>query len=198
MPPPVRARLEALGAEVVIIRDITGKTAGMFWRFLVADDENVDAWIVRDTDSRLNARERAAVDEWLTSGKAVHTMRDHPNHKRPINAGMFGGRAGALRGRKMGQLVRAWSDKGHYGGDLRFLNRVVWPLVKHDQLGHDAYFCTEFLNSKSFPTQRPANFQHVGQVFDADDRPRMDDIDRFMRKRPAPAACRRRPNYKFG
>ena len=119
---------------------------------------------VRDSDSRLNAREKAAVDEWLASGASIHVMRDHPNHKRPINAGMFGGRRDALRGKSMAGLVRAWRDKKAYGGDLRFLNRVVWPLVKRDQLGHDAYFCTEFLNSKSFPTKRPANFQHVGQL----------------------------------
>jgi hypothetical protein len=29
----------------------------MFWRFLVADDPTVDRYIVRDSDSRLNARE---------------------------------------------------------------------------------------------------------------------------------------------
>jgi hypothetical protein len=179
-------------------RAMVGKIAGMFWRFLVADDPEVDAWVVRDSDSRLNAREKAAVDEWLASGASIHVMRDHPNHKRPINAGMFGGRRDALKGKSMAGLVRAWRDKKAYGGDLRFLNRVVWPLVKRDQLGHDAYFCTEFLNSKSFPTKRPANFQHVGQVFDADDAPRMDDIDRFMRKRPAPRQCRREASFKFG
>ena len=66
------------------------------------------------------------------------------------------------------------------------------------QLGHDAYFCTEFLNSKRFPPKRPANFQHVGQVFSAANEPRMDDINRFMLKRHAPPACRRRPENLFG
>ncbi|KAK7249989.1 hypothetical protein SO694_000056108 [Aureococcus anophagefferens] len=36
------------------------------------------------------------------------------------------------------------------------------------------------------------------EVFDADDAPRMDDIDRFMRKRPAPRQCRREASFKFG
>ncbi|CAM9970164.1 unnamed protein product, partial [Discosporangium mesarthrocarpum] len=31
-------------------------TPGMFWRFLPADDPTVDRFIVRDVDSRLNAR----------------------------------------------------------------------------------------------------------------------------------------------
>ena len=63
----------------------------MFWRFLVAgqfkcqarleeltlidlcsvDDPEVQRYIVRDTDSRLNARERFAVEEWITSGRKV-------------------------------------------------------------------------------------------------------------------------------
>ena len=42
--------------------DIKGGIAGMFWRFLVADDPTVDRFIIRDSDSRLNARERFAVE----------------------------------------------------------------------------------------------------------------------------------------
>ena len=35
-----------------------GYASGMFWRFMVADDAKVDRYIVRDVDSRLNARDR--------------------------------------------------------------------------------------------------------------------------------------------
>ena len=44
---------------------------------------------MRDSDSRLNPRERFAVEEWIQSGKAVHTIRDHPNHERPLNGGLI-------------------------------------------------------------------------------------------------------------
>lgn len=45
-------------------------------------------FISRDTDSRLGLRESAAVDEWVKSGKMLHTMRDHPvGHTAPILAG---------------------------------------------------------------------------------------------------------------
>lgn len=30
----------------------------MFWRFLVASDPSVDRYVIRDVDSRLNARDR--------------------------------------------------------------------------------------------------------------------------------------------
>jgi hypothetical protein len=36
---------------------------GMFWRFMASDDESVDRFIIRDSDSRLNARDRFATEE---------------------------------------------------------------------------------------------------------------------------------------
>lgn len=77
----------------------------------------VDRWIVRDSDSRLNPRERFAVEEWIQSGKAVHTIRDHPNHERPLNGGLWGGTKGAVSG--MNNLIKQFSNKQSYGGDLQ-------------------------------------------------------------------------------
>ena len=59
----------------------------------VASDPAVDRYLVRDTDSRLSARERFAVEQWVQSGTALHTMRDHPKHRpMPIMGGCWGGR----------------------------------------------------------------------------------------------------------
>ena len=87
---------------------------------------------MRDTDSRLNARERFAVEEWIQSGKGVHSIRDHPNHERPLNGGLWGGTKGAVQG--MTKLVKNFSNKGKYGLDLTFLNEKVWPTIKHNQM----------------------------------------------------------------
>ena len=57
-------------------------------RFLVADDIFVDRFVVRDADSRPNAREWAAVQEWIESGYSAHIMRDHPAHDVVMNAGV--------------------------------------------------------------------------------------------------------------
>lgn len=46
------------GIEVVKI----SKQQEMFGRFLVATDPTVDRYIVRDSDSRLNTRERSAIN----------------------------------------------------------------------------------------------------------------------------------------
>ena len=42
VPPSVIQQLEANGAEIVKVGDSQGSIAGMFWRFLVADDPTVD------------------------------------------------------------------------------------------------------------------------------------------------------------
>ena len=44
----------------------------------MANDDTVDRYIIRDVDSRLNIRERFAVEEWINSDKQFHLMRDHP------------------------------------------------------------------------------------------------------------------------
>ena len=152
---------------------------------------------ITHSDSRLNAREAHAVAEWMKSGKKVHTIRDHPNHDRPLNGGLWGGVRGCIPG-GLAEEVRRFSNKQGYGGDLQFLNEVVWPRVKHDQMAHDAYTCRKYPNSKPFPTKRPDNYQHVGQVFDAAGRTRGDDIDSFTRGVVVPPACRGRPEWTYG
>lgn len=58
VPAAVVNRLKELGAEIEDVPAGMGYSAGMFWRFMVADDPTVDRYIVRDVDSRLNARDR--------------------------------------------------------------------------------------------------------------------------------------------
>ena len=65
---------------------------GMLWRFIPVLDPTVDLMVSRDLDSRLTAREQAAVEEWLTTGLAFHVMRDHPAHGASILAGLWGAR----------------------------------------------------------------------------------------------------------
>ena len=200
VPAAVRAELKSLNVELQTMGGdgMGGGIGGMFWRFLVAADAGVDRFIVRDCDSRLNPRERLAVEEWIQSGKRVHTLRDHPNHDRPLNGGMWGGVKLAVA--DMATLVRKWSNREAYMGDLDFLNQQVWPRadVKGSQLGHDAYTCTKHPNSRPFPSRRPADYQHVGQVFFGDGQPRRGDIDDWMVGVKVPPQCRREPGFEYG
>jgi hypothetical protein len=197
VPAEVVDELTALGAEVKEIPGGEGYVAGMFYRFSVAGDPSVDRFIVRDTDSRLNARDRLAVEEWAQSGAAVHVLRDHVNHCGfPMNGGMWGGVRGALP--SILADLRAWTSKDLYAADLQFLAEKVWPIAKHSLVAHDSYCCDRFEHTLPFPSKRPHNYQHVGQVFDAYGHPRMSDIDGYIRGVPIPSKCRKQADWIYG
>ena len=162
----VAEELRRLGCEV---RPMTSRGAyhGAFWRFLPAGDPKLDAMIVRDTDSRLNSREAAAVDEWLKSGKGAHVMRDHPHHLNwPILAGMWGVRGGIVP--DMPERIRQWHKWEQKLDDQYFLAHRVWPNVKDNCLQH-ATGISPF-GGRPFPMHPPCESDYVGQVFDADNR----------------------------
>lgn len=92
VPSEIIKEMKAAGAEVVEVAD--GKD--MLARFEVAQDATVDRFIIRDIDSRLNHRERFAVQMWIDSGMKIHTMRDHINHQYEYNGGMWGAVKGAV------------------------------------------------------------------------------------------------------
>lgn len=65
----------------------------------------------RDLDSKVSKRELAAVNDWLSSGKPYHVMRDNKYHGTSILGGMFGMRLdrdnrAAMRG-VFGAMVKA-------------------------------------------------------------------------------------------
>lgn len=76
--------------------------------------------------------------------------------------------------------------------------RSLWPELKKKALQHDSYCCKTYTHSLPFPSQRLPNYQHVGQVFDKDDLPRMTDIDPYLRDKPNPPKCRARADWIYG
>ena len=136
------------------------------WRFFPAAEKDVAIMICRDTDSRLNWREKAAVEEWLKSDQPFHIMRDHPLHLWPIMAGMWGVKKGVFE--DIIGMIEAYLSKVNpklitYGIDQKFLANIVYPLVQDLSLIHD-----EFFAGKPFPQPRN-NYEFVGQSFEADD-----------------------------
>lgn len=149
----------------VISVDHPGDWTSMFWRFAPAGEDDVFAMISRDCDSRLSAREKAAVDEWLVSNKDFHIMRDHPFHRYPIMGGMWGAKRGVLR--EIDQLLMNFRAENRWGVDQDFLAQVVFPIVKKQSMIHD-----EFYAKSKFPTRRK-DFEYVGEIFDQDDHPNL-------------------------
>lgn len=145
----------------VVQMDVPGNWEGMFWRFLPAGEPDVEVMISRDCDSRLGTREKSAIDEWLTSSKKFHIMRDHPHHGTQILGGMWGARGGLLND------IKGWIDeykKGDYWQvDQNFLKEIVYPKVVNDSMVHDEFFKYES-HRRRFPKNR-VNFEFVGEVF---------------------------------
>jgi hypothetical protein len=118
----------ARGAETILVTDFKGQIAGMFWRFYVADDLDVDRYIVRDIDSDFNWRERSAVDEWIRSNVSFHSMADAENHNVPIMGGMWGGSSKRRLPFSVRAKVREFQHlAASKGGDQDFLAAVIWP-----------------------------------------------------------------------
>jgi len=128
---------------------------GLFWRFEAAFSPDVEVFISRDLDSRLNPREAAAVNEWLASGKRLHTMRDHYEHIVPILGGMWGCRQWP----EFKQLLNNWKQRGNMGDDQDFLKSSIWPLVKDDCIQHDRYVVDTTVDTPNGPfTYKPVEF----------------------------------------
>lgn len=166
-PSSAMTTLESQPHVQVVRRPEDGDWTAMFWRFLAAADSDVEFAIFRDADSRLGARERAAVDAWIASGRGTHVMRDHPMHDVPILGGMWGVRGGVLA--DMAARVAAETRAPRWPValqiDQEFLAADIAPIVRHDWTEHDEYFAR-----MPFPTRRRGR-EFVGQPFDEHDRP---------------------------
>lgn len=154
-------RLSEFDNTEIYIMNEPGDWTGMFWRFYPASDLDVGVMISRDVDSRLTAREKAAVDEWLGGDKDFHIMRDHPYHNTAILGGMWGVRNCLLL--DMVEYINEYSKGDFWQVDQNFLRECIYPKVKDDALVHDEYF-----EKNSFPAKRESGC-FVGQAFDEDD-----------------------------
>jgi hypothetical protein len=160
-PVDVVNKLKALPNTVAIEQNSIGDWSSMFWRFKTCYDDSVDISIFRDTDSRLNIREKAAVDEWLLSDKTFHIMRDHPFHGYPLLGGMWGYRKNTKYNIK--QLLDSFEPSNRYGTDYDFFYSTLYPLILEDKIVHDPFF-----DNIPFPRER-INKEFVGDVFDEND-----------------------------
>lgn len=152
--------LHERGAHVIDMKK-PGDWTGMFWRFEAASDPEVDVMISRDCDSRITAREVAAVKQWLGSNAMFHIMRDHPHHATEILGGMWGVRAPLLS--NMSNLIHEYVKGDFWQVDQNFLREVVYPKVAQFSIVHD-----EFFQKIPFPTDR-VNDEFVGLAFDEND-----------------------------
>lgn len=164
-PAEFRAVLQQNAADVVVVPDLPASQFGLYWRFLVEDDDNVDIYVVRDADSVMNIKERAAVADWLKSGLAFHVMRDELQHSELVLAGMWGAHRGNINNMraKIEKFDAQLSKRANYvHKDQHFLRSVIWPIMRDNVKIHDRYF--SFMNPARYdPSYELPSRIHIGQ-----------------------------------
>lgn len=167
--------IDQLSKNEVLLFDMSNSDMyGMFWRFLAADIHDGEYVCFRDCDSRLSIREKLAVDEWITSNKSLHVMRDHPAHRAPhgnntmgILGGMWGVKSSKIDITKM---INEYSQHNRhvYGQDQNFLSKV-YDFFGEDKITHD-----EFFENKPFPIKRE-NGRFIGERINTNEQPLTND-----------------------
>ena len=141
---------------------------GMFWRFYPLDYKDVDIFISRDADSRINEREMKLVDEWIKSNKTFHIIRDHPRgHRLKILGGMFGIKVKNFKNKNkdykninfyLNLYYKKFSKNKIKGPDQSFLGAIIYPMIKNDNLTHIAYESVRFNKRDILITPCPKDF----------------------------------------
>jgi len=178
--PEVRRIIE-LGCDV-LERPACDSYMGLFWRMEIGYDNEVDRFIIRDTDSRINVREAAAVKEWEQTGFPLHLMRDHWHWH---NVYIMGGMWGAVKNwwpeykHNLDHYVQNCCvekpGKGFWGNDQNFLHQQVWPRFRLNHLCHDdirrvSRHEQDVKAELKFRVPLPRK-QFVGQVWDESNKP---------------------------
>lgn len=172
-------QLNDLDVELVYMFDNFVGFKKLFWRFYVASDLSVDRFIIRDCDSRLNLRERIAVEEWEKSDKGFHIMRDNRFHDCKIMGGMWGGNGKIIFNikqmiEKYIENIKSTSNRNFYQIDQMFLSDVIWEFfVKNNHIAHDDM--KRITGNENYFKVKLLNDGFVGQVYDENNNPFSDN-----------------------
>ena len=135
--------IEEEGCEIVEKTGDLGKhmdKPGMFWRFEVLKDKDVERFIIRDVDDRLGLRIKCCVLDWIASKKEFHIIRDHVQHGARIMGGMWGATGDFVRKIDYDNLIEQFHKLEYqnlYATDQEFLARMIYPIAKDNMLVHD-------------------------------------------------------------
>lgn len=170
--------LNEYNVEVILKQDLKNHL-NMLYRFDILKDVNIERFIVRDTDSRLNIREAAAVQEWIDSKKEFHIMRDHEQHGAYICGGMWGATSEFINKIKdkyddlKNNFIKTLTFNEIYGSrgayfnsDQKFLWKIIWPKIINNHIAHikDLPNLRFTGNEKLFPIENIDN-SFVGQPY---------------------------------
>ncbi|MGC8751783.1 hypothetical protein [Hydrotalea sp.] len=156
----------------VEVIDMTGSNLPkMTWRFLPADDSNVELFLSRDADSRLSEREKWIIDDWIQNGKQFLLIKDHPVFYKGflMMGGLWGMKNIAPYG--MQQLIQNWWQQypqnglDIYNDDQHFLSAVIYPAILDKLSYYDDYNLNGLPFAQKIKIPR-SNYHFIGEAFD--------------------------------
>lgn len=166
--------------ELIFIEKSSGATKwkqpgqfGMLWRFYAFNDDDVEVWMSRDTDSRISHYEKKYIDKFLNSDKIIHSFRDE---KEPLlRGGMISFKNYSLIDNKykdnriineikldIKEMINYINkDNTPFYCDENFLKDKLLPIYKN-------YYCYNLRNNNSITFPKECG-PYVGSVLDEND-----------------------------
>jgi hypothetical protein len=171
VPSWLRSSLELFSHVKVINMNSPEDHTAKLWRFHAFSSPDVELVLVRDVDSRLNARDAASVNDFLSSGLDFHITVDHVGHRNfLITACCFAGKARLLR--DMSDRLRRFRGGNYHWNDQDFLALDVYPDVARSVLVHSSVHTPQLLPPSKvvpFPLEKKSALDWVAVAVDADD-----------------------------
>lgn len=179
----LRAYASAGLINVKYVEENKAVCRSMLWRLLPLWDEDVEYVLCRDVDSMPSMKERRAVDQFIQSGAAAHTMHDHPQHTALMMGGLVGFHAPQFKS------ITQWPTWEHLialsaildlptgGSDQILMSEQVWPLLYPN-------VCSHRFQGLALDSSLKACFDHVDEINPTDVAPGLygntDDLMPFL------------------
>jgi hypothetical protein len=171
VPSWLRSSLELFPHVTVIAMSAPEDHSAKMWRFHAFSSPEVELVLVRDVDSRLNGRDAATVNDFLSSGLEFHITADHIGHRHfLITACCFAGRTRALR--DMSDRLLRFRGGNYHWNDQDFLALEVFPVIARSVLLHSSVHQPQLpppSRATPFPFEKKSPVDWVAVAVDADD-----------------------------
>ena len=166
VPQRIVERLRASDAQIIYVNEQQKQLSGLYWRFFVIDDPDVKRFLVRDADSFLSYKERAAIQVWIDSNRYFHCMHDAYDHVELLLAGMFAGCSGIFS--DIEQDIRQFLARDRQlierVMDQHYLRYCIWPTASQSILIHDSQgYDSAAIDFPLVTDEYDENF-HIGRI----------------------------------
>ena len=131
----MKNELEKYSFVKLILKDVSYKRSGCFWRYEAYND--YDIVLYRDIDIGLQTQDALIFNNFINSDFDIFwTFLVHQRKPYPQQGFVMGGVFGMKKNNKIKDiniLIQNWKnefDTGYYGSDEEFLSKIIYNLIK--------------------------------------------------------------------